>query len=263
MDNRKEKGSVSVLGVTVIITVLLGSEMSVPFDKGAIASAGGFVVPALTPAMVPEMIAEADRLLAKIPTAERLDAYKNFMGQIKAADPDFSYQVWMAPDGSVLFGQIESKGSIRVFDADGNVYKGHAKNINSQFEIGSGNRLLPIYEGLNPVAVGPELPPPSAPTGVRGSPMNIPERTNLPGTINGRDYTGHALDGMQSEGFVPSIVENAIETGQTRLEGREITHFDPVNRVRVTTDAESGRVISVTSAGGSQQFTPRYGHSKP
>ncbi|MFT3777045.1 MAG: RHS repeat-associated core domain-containing protein [Ottowia sp.] len=40
----------------------------------------------------------------------------------------------------------------------------------------------------------------STPTGRRGSPMEVEPGTNDPTTIEGRDYTGHALDRMQGRG---------------------------------------------------------------
>jgi len=38
-----------------------------------------------------------------------------------------------------------------------------------------------------------------------------PRPRNIPGNINGRKYTGHALDRMQERGFTPSVVEDAIK----------------------------------------------------
>jgi hypothetical protein len=49
------------------------------------------------------------------------------------------------------------------------------------------------------------------PVGRRGNPINVVEGTNLPTIINGRKFTGHALDSMQSRGFIPTIVENIIK----------------------------------------------------
>ncbi|WP_232428416.1 DUF4258 domain-containing protein [Burkholderia ubonensis] len=54
---------------------------------------------------------------------------------------------------------------------------------------------------------------PSTPTGQGGSPMDVKPGTNSPATIGGISYSGHALDEMQSDGIVPSVVKNAIETG--------------------------------------------------
>lgn len=39
---------------------------------------------------------------------------------------------------------------------------------------------------------------------------NAPQPRNSPTTINGRDFSGHALDRMQERGFTPSVVENTI-----------------------------------------------------
>ena len=53
--------------------------------------------------------------------------------------------------------------------------------------------------------------------------------------INNRTYVGHALDRMQDRGFMPSVIENAIETGKlspTTFPGR-VEYYDPVNNLRV------------------------------
>ena len=52
----------------------------------------------------------------------------------------------------------------------------------------------------------------STPVGRLGSPMNT-EGVNAAETVNGIDYSGHALDRMQSVGLTPSIVEDAIQNG--------------------------------------------------
>lgn len=51
------------------------------------------------------------------------------------------------------------------------------------------------------------------PVGRLGNPMQVPGPQNLPTVINGRNYTGHALDQMQGRGLMPSVVENTISTG--------------------------------------------------
>ena len=40
-----------------------------------------------------------------------------------------------------------------------------------------------------------------------------PRPRNTPGTVNGRDYTGHALDRIQEPGLTPSVVEDTIKHG--------------------------------------------------
>jgi hypothetical protein len=58
-----------------------------------------------------------------------------------------------------------------------------------------------------------------APVGRLGSPMNVPGPQNVPTVINGRTYTGHALDQMQGRGLVPSVIEDTIANG-ARTAGR-------------------------------------------
>jgi hypothetical protein len=88
--------------------------------------------------------------------------------------------------------------------------------------------------------------PASTPTGVRGSPMDVPPGTNSPTMIDDISYSGHAIDEMQSEGFVPSVIQDAIENGQEAIgsSGR-VAYYSPENNISVIT--ENGRVITVSS----------------
>jgi len=52
-----------------------------------------------------------------------------------------------------------------------------------------------------------------APVGRRGSPINVPKGINSPETIDGVDYSGHALDQMQGRGITPTTVQDAIDNG--------------------------------------------------
>jgi len=55
--------------------------------------------------------------------------------------------------------------------------------------------------------------PASTPVGRKGGPMDVTPGTNSPATIDGRNYTGHALDQMQGRGLTPSVVEDTIQNG--------------------------------------------------
>ncbi|ESS73629.1 hypothetical protein MGMO_15c00500 [Methyloglobulus morosus KoM1] len=86
---------------------------------------------------------------------------------------------------------------------------------------------------------------PSTPTGQRGGPMDVPRGTNAPTNIDGRDYTGHALDQMQGRGLTPTPVEDAIRNGQSspgNQPGTTVHSGD--NGVTVVT-GENGQVITV------------------
>jgi RHS repeat-associated protein len=113
-----------------------------------------------------------------------------------------------------------------------------------------------IRDGLDytPRPSLPAQPPANAcpvpavtPVGRSGNPMSVIPGTNEPTPINGRDYTGHALDQMQGRGIYPSAVENTIQTGVSapgNVAGRT-TYYDPTNNLTAVTDAVSGRVITV------------------
>lgn len=68
---------------------------------------------------------------------------------------------------------------------------------------------------------------------------------NNPATIQGRSYGGHALDQMQNRGFIPSVVEEAMQSGTSmpnKVAGR-MQFYDPVNNISVIT--EDGKVVTV------------------
>ncbi|RBM21188.1 hypothetical protein DEH69_06290 [Streptomyces sp. PT12] len=86
---------------------------------------------------------------------------------------------------------------------------------------------------------------PRTPTGGRGRPLDV-NTPNEPAVIDGREYTGHALDRMQRQGITPSVVENA--TRGTPIPGKRegtTAYYDEVNDLTVITDTASGRVITV------------------
>ena len=81
---------------------------------------------------------------------------------------------------------------------------------------------------------------------------NAPAPRNPPETINGREYSGHAIDRMQERGLTPSVVDNAIQNGVRGAGNRPNTsvHTDNVNNLRVVTNSENGRVVTVIPGGG-------------
>jgi len=87
----------------------------------------------------------------------------------------------------------------------------------------------------------------SKPVGTKSSPLEVKPGTNTPATINGREYSGHALDRMQGRGIFPSVVENTIQNGQ-KLPGNvagRVLHYDPVNNISVVTDTTYRSIITV------------------
>jgi len=68
---------------------------------------------------------------------------------------------------------------------------------------------------------------------------------NEPATINGRDYSGHALDRMQGRGYVPLVVEDAIQndTG-TPSYGGATAYYSRGNNITVIVN-QAGKVVTV------------------
>jgi hypothetical protein len=76
--------------------------------------------------------------------------------------------------------------------------------------------------------------------------MDVPEGTNVPGEVGGRNYSDHAFDQMQGRGVPPSAVENTIQTGTVApdpIPGRT-RYYDPVNDLTVVTESD-GTVVTV------------------
>ncbi len=68
--------------------------------------------------------------------------------------------------------------------------------------------------------------------------------------INGRQYSGHALDQMQNRGIMPSVVEETLKHGvpfPTRIGTAGM--YDAANGVRVITNSATGRVVTVIRGG--------------
>ncbi|MEI6352218.1 MAG: hypothetical protein WCP06_14070, partial [Verrucomicrobiota bacterium] len=70
---------------------------------------------------------------------------------------------------------------------------------------------------------------------------------NAPATISDRQFSGHALDQMQNRGIPPSVVDNTIKHGTPFNGNRPGTqgYFDPINRVTVIINSNTGTVITV------------------
>lgn len=81
----------------------------------------------------------------------------------------------------------------------------------------------------------------------RGWQIEIQQGTNRPAIIQGRSYTGHALDRMQGRGLTPTVIENTIKTGipSPGHFPNTIKYADPVNNTTVIIETTSGRVRTV------------------
>jgi hypothetical protein len=77
--------------------------------------------------------------------------------------------------------------------------------------------------------------------------MEIQPGSNTPDTIDGRDYSGHALDRMQGRGIPPRVVEDAIQNNPPEPGDKPGTtqYYDADNNVRVIVNSQTGRVVTV------------------
>ncbi|HEX6524356.1 MAG TPA: DUF4258 domain-containing protein, partial [Streptosporangiaceae bacterium] len=87
---------------------------------------------------------------------------------------------------------------------------------------------------------------PSIPTGRRGSPMDVPRGTNHPTIIDGKSFSGHAIDEMQSDGITPSVVNDTLATGESApSRGGTTVYYNAENNISVVLSA-NGNVITVS-----------------
>jgi filamentous hemagglutinin family protein len=90
----------------------------------------------------------------------------------------------------------------------------------------------------NPVKANREL-------NVAGAEAGKPP-VNAPATIGSREYSGHALDRMQQRGYVPSVVEDAIQNGaRTPSYGGASSYYSSSNNVTVIINDSTGKVVTV------------------
>ena len=92
-------------------------------------------------------------------------------------------------------------------------------------------------------------PPASAPSGRKRFQLDNPPyqpARNSPSVINGRSYSGHALDQMQNRGITPSMVERARENGIPSPGKMPKTeqYYDPVNNLSVIINTDTENVVT-------------------
>jgi RHS repeat-associated protein len=107
------------------------------------------------------------------------------------------------------------------------------------------NLLMLMGEGGGEM---PEDVDPSTPVGRRGDEMkNLPAK-NKPTTINGVEFTGHALDQMQARGVIsPTAVIDVVEYGM-KTPGNspgEVVHQSLDGSLKVITNTAGTKVITV------------------
>jgi RHS repeat-associated protein len=107
---------------------------------------------------------------------------------------------------------------------------------------------VPVGRRSSPGAAGPDAPQPSGAGRHNPQHVNPPYQPvqNAPGSVLGREYSGHAFDQMRNRGLTPTVVENAIQTGSRapgNTVGTTLIH-DAGNNVTVIINS-SGRVITV------------------
>ena len=83
---------------------------------------------------------------------------------------------------------------------------------------------------------------PATPVGRLKAPLSVQPGSNQPTVINGRTYTGHALDRMQERGLTPTVVESAIEQA-TPVPSRNATIMYSKNGIKVIVN-ENGDVVT-------------------
>ena len=69
--------------------------------------------------------------------------------------------------------------------------------------------------------------------------------------IDGRVFSGHALDQMQNRGVMPSVVKQAIEAGVATPGNKPNTKVftDEQTHIRVVVNSQTGKIITVIRGG--------------
>ena len=193
-------------------------------------------------------------VLAKLSTAERT-AYDKLIADSKDSSINILPIPWNDPtEGKLVNPVIDGVGELSVSTPDqrGEQGAGHTGNIDGTPGTGITSTVTPIPDGINKVGSAYVSENQNDRdnlgnfTGQSGSPINVLPGENSPTTINGREYSAHAIDRMQGRGIPPSAVDNAIKTGTTYpTNPGTIGYFDPVNKLRVITNSELGAVVTV------------------
>ncbi|MBN1281831.1 MAG: hypothetical protein JW985_02575, partial [Alphaproteobacteria bacterium] len=89
---------------------------------------------------------------------------------------------------------------------------------------------------------------PKTPIGRKGNPLEVTPKTNQPTIIDNQPYSGHALDQMQSDGIMPTVVKNITNTIKPTSGNKPGTfvYYDPINNVSVVTNAKTNNVMTVS-----------------
>ena len=76
---------------------------------------------------------------------------------------------------------------------------------------------------------------------------NSPKPRNTADAINGRSYSGHALDRMQERGYTPSVIDNAIRNGRSCPDPSRgtTTYTDIANKLRVIVNTSTQNIVTV------------------
>ena len=164
---------------------------------------------------------------------------------------DITHLLGPSPDHSITPAGIDAYAGpmMALRSAAGSAVIGHAGAAVRY----AGEELFQGLTGL-PLILPNRAPKTGAGTGFSGrrgalelknSPLQ-PTR-NVAEVINGRSFSGHALDQMQNRGIPLSVVEQALTKGTPFAGKRPGTQgfFDAVNKIRVIINSETGNVITV------------------
>jgi RHS repeat-associated protein len=151
---------------------------------------------------------------------------------------DLVGQTWAGPGWSHgdkyanLIPQVEAREAVLEVNLGIAAAFNHTPGVpREEAEEGEGIARYPVGRRGRILDMGPEgaeaLPP-----------------TNSPARIGGRDYSGHALDGMQEAGLVPMVVEEVIAVGTKSPGSSPGTTVSTAQGVNVVTN-QSGKVVTV------------------
>ena len=121
----------------------------------------------------------------------------------------------------------------------------HSDDVNPPVKLKGSNNDTGQKHGIESLDRDNFSVHPSTPVGRRGDHIQVPPPANARRTIEGRTFSGHALDRMQEQGIPSSAVENAIQYGEKSPARNNAERFyDKTNNITVIVDKNSGLVIT-------------------
>ncbi len=193
-------------------------------------------------------------------TKDNITSVEQVRGDL-AVKPEFKKDVTHVQDYEIKPGTRVQESTVGTqVGTDGKVFEGGGNQIQILPQAGQkpSDVLIPIGDP-KPIITTNNLTTKAtaqAPVGRSGQQVNFPNSQapaprNPPEILNGRNFSGHAIDRMQERGYTPAVVENVIKNGDKTIGNKPntVVFTDAKNNIRVIVNSETGKVITITGGG--------------